>query len=302
MRPILRGNLAAALSVVAWTTAFPATELLLRDWHPLPLAAARISTGALVLLALLALRGGLAELRLMRPREVLLAGAVGFGLAPGLLVGGQALSNQVSTSIITTATPLVAALIAWRLGEEPMDRRRVVALVLAIGGGILAALGSARGELGFRGGEVLVLVSVTAWVCGSRLATTRLGEAGAVARSAACLTAGGACLSAAALVGIASGLVPPRIGTTSADAGLLLWIGVMAVGASAVCWLSATRLIGVTLATMHQNLVPFYVMLAALAMGGTIRPLQAIGAVLVVAGAVLAQVPADSLRRTLRVR
>ena len=59
-----------------------------------------------------------------------------------------------------------------------------------------------------------------------------------------------------------------------------------------VFWMTASRLLGVTVASIHLNGVPFYVILMALAVGGTIYTSQVWGACLVAAGALLAQLPA----------
>ena len=50
--------------------------------------------------------------------------------------------------------------------------------------------------------------------------------------------------------------------------------------------------IGVTIAALHINALPFYVVLLGLLFGGTLLMSQVIGAVLVATGAVLAQIPA----------
>jgi drug/metabolite transporter (DMT)-like permease len=65
----------------------------------------------------------------------------------------------------------------------------------------------------------------------------------------------------------------------------------VAVCLSMLLWLRAARLIGVTIAAMHQNMVPFYVMAMALAIGGRVETAQLVGGIMVVTGAVLAQWP-----------
>jgi drug/metabolite transporter (DMT)-like permease len=72
----------------------------------------------------------------------------------------------------------------------------------------------------------------------------------------------------------------------------VLWLGVVATGATMVLWMTASRLLGVTVTCIHLNSVPFYVILMALAVGGTIFASQVWGAGLVAAGAVLSQLPA----------
>ncbi len=57
-------------------------------------------------------------------------------------------------------------------------------------------------------------------------------------------------------------------------------------------WFTSARILGITVAAIHTNLAPFYVMLMALAFGGAISGRQVLGAVLVATGALLAQISA----------
>jgi len=79
--------------------------------------------------------------------------------------------------------------------------------------------------------------------------------------------------------------------------GLLVWLGAIAIGASTVLWYAAGRMIGVTVTSMHHNMVPFYVIAMAALTGAAVTPQHIIGAVLVIAGAVLAQVPLKARAR-----
>jgi drug/metabolite transporter (DMT)-like permease len=88
------------------------------------------------------------------------------------------------------------------------------------------------------------------------------------------------------------GVVPARLDLGPVSLGQLAWLGAVAVCLSMLLWLRAARLIGVTIAAMHQNMVPFYVMAMALAIGGRVETAQLVGGLLVVSGAVLAQWPA----------
>ena len=54
-------------------------------------------------------------------------------------------------------------------------------------------------------------------------------------------------------------------------------------------WFTSARILGLTVAAIHTNLAPFYVMLIAVGFGGTVSGRQVLGAVLVAAGALLAQ-------------
>ena len=85
------------------------------------------------------------------------------------------------------------------------------------------------------------------------------------------------------------GLVRARAALDPAHLAALLWMSMIAIGLSVPLWFAAARLLGITVAAIHTNLAPFYVMLIALAFGGAVAGQQLVGAALVVAGAVLAQ-------------
>jgi len=70
---------------------------------------------------------------------------------------------------------------------------------------------------------------------------------------------------------------------------LLMWLGGIAIGASTVWWYAAGRMIGVTVASMHHNMVPFYVIVLAALGGAVVTGQHVLGALLVVAGAAIAQ-------------
>ena len=100
--PALTGNVVALVSTVLWSSAFPATEYLLRGWDPLLLCAARLAGAALFILALD--RAG-------RPAARAAAGAMGRRAPSGRLRrrgagvpagGGQGRTDAVTVAIVST--------------------------------------------------------------------------------------------------------------------------------------------------------------------------------------------------------
>ena len=90
---------------------------------------------------------------------------------------------------------------------------------------------------------------------------------------------------------VAVGWVPMELDLSVGTLGLIFWMATIANGASVVLWLWGARLLSVTVGSMHQTLVPFYVMVMVLPLGGEIYTQQLLGGGLVVAGAILAQLP-----------
>lgn len=287
---VWQGNLASTASMLCWATTFPATELLLASWDPVLLAAARLTVAAFVALLLLALFGKPRELSTAPWASILPIGGLGLGTGVLLLTLGQAHANLVIVAIIGTLVPLVSALFGVAQGTERIDLRLGIAITLAVAGGIVAT-GVFSERIDFRGGELLALVSVVLWTWYSRASIDKLSMLSDLTKSTVNMLAGSVVITLAALVAVGLGLVPVSLDLGTASLVQLGWLGTIAVCLSMLLWLKAARLIGVTIAAMHQNLVPFYVMAMALAIGGRVETVQLVGGIMVVTAAVLAQWP-----------
>lgn len=290
-RVVVEGNLASTASMLCWATVFPVTELLLQSWDPLLLAAARLTVAAGCALLLVLLLGRPGELAAAPWAAILPIGGLGLGTGVVLLTLAQAHADLVIVAIIGTAVPLVSAVLGVLQGRERVGLRLAAAILLAVLGGVIAT-GAFSATVAFRGGELFAMVSVVLWTWYSRASVDRLAGLSDLAKSAANMLAGSAVVLPLAMLAAAIGLVPTRLDLGPASLGQLAWLGGVAVCLSMLLWLRAARLIGVTIAAMHQNLVPFYVMAMALAIGGRVETVQLVGGLLVVTGAVLAQWPA----------
>jgi drug/metabolite transporter (DMT)-like permease len=291
--PALTGNLIALVSTVLWSSAFPATEYLLRSWDPLLLCVARLAGAAVFILALAILAGQGRQLLRASWRDVLLLGSFGVAGPVFLLVAGQSRSDAVTVAIISTTLPLIAALMSWFVDGRRPGRPVVIGILLAVVGGSLAASADRGGADDPRGGELLVLGSMVLWIWYSRAALSRLAGHGDLALSGLTFAAGAMIAAPIVAVALAFGLAQPRLSVAGPDLAALLWMSMIAIGLSVPLWFTCTRLLGLTIAAIHTNLAPFYVMLIALAFGGAISPRQVLGAALVASGALLAQLRAD---------
>ena len=292
MSTLVSGNLVALLCMVLWATTFPVTHLLLRDWHPMLLVPARLVPGTLVILLITILAGQGAAIRRAPWGTLLLIGGVGMGLGTTLIVWAQDYSDPVTVSIIVTMTPLVSALMGYFAGSERVTVALALALVCAIAGGILISLKPEVAGVTLQGGEVLALISVILWAWFARAAVSRLGDLPDLARAACSMAAASLMVVVITAAALAAGAVEVRYDLSLPTVGLVLWLGVVANGVTMVFWMTASRLLGVTVTSIHLNGVPFYVIVMALAAGGTIYASQVWGAALVAAGALLSQLPA----------
>ena len=297
----LAGNAVGVLGMVIWATNFPLSAVILKTWHPLMLTPVRLAiAGAIVTLAALALGQGRALAGLCADRRIVWSG-VAFGASSLFFVWSQKHTDPVTAAIIVSAMPLISALFGWFSGRERFTLMLVLALLLAIAGGATTSLSDLKehGESTIIG-MVSMFVATGLYVCYSRLLVDGLPETPVLAKTAASTLV--ATLLTAAVVGGAAhgGLYEPSSDFSARTLGLIVALG-LAVGLSAVLWFWVGGRIGVTVASVHNNLVPFYVILIAALIGASVSPQQILGALMVVMGAALAQWPsAQDLARESR--
>ena len=288
-----QGNVMAVLSMLLWSTSFPISDVLLTRWDALSLAAVRLGGGALML----ALMGWVIGSRYIWTdwpvRSALVVGAVGIGVGTLALNLGIKYSNPINVSVIATTIPLFSVMLGLIKHEETLSFRIMIAIGLAICGGVLVSWSSTQTQAGFRGGELLMLGAVILWAWYSRVAVTRLLVIPAYPRTVLTMLGGALCLIPVALVLEGSGWVDLNAPWSRFDFALIVGLCVFGVGLSMVCWMISAEKIGVTIAALHINALPFYVLLLGLMFGGTLLMSQVTGAVLVATGAVLAQIPAQ---------
>ncbi len=284
---LVRGHVAAFLSAFLWATSFPVTEVLLADWDPLPLAAVRIAGAGAVLLALLWLFKGSAELRRAPWPEVARIGGLGIGLGALLLVFGQSRADPVTAAVVTACMPALSAAVALAERRWRPSPSLVMGIALAVAGGVLAAWPGRRPSL--FGGELALLAAMMLWVWYSRAAMRRLQGLSDLATAALTTAAGGALLVFAVGLAALAGINTLRVRWDPASVGLLLWLAGAAVGLSVALWMRGVRCLGVTAASFHLNLVPLYAALLSAFTLGAVPAAQWLGAALVLVGVLLAQ-------------
>jgi drug/metabolite transporter (DMT)-like permease len=292
----VRGNLAALVCMLLWATNFPVADALLDTWSPLALTAARLAIGgAVIALAALAVRQRATLARLLSSPAVALAALFQIG-STLLFMIGQTKVDPVVAAVIVSSMPVITVIVGWLSGEERLTGRIAAAIVLAVLGGVVT---SWPGETGGAEASVLgalaILGGMTCYVLYTNVLVSTLRHEPDIAKSAACMSV--AAVMAAALLSAAwaTGLAPVFADGSSRSLMLLAWLGAMAVGASTVFWMWAGRHVGLTVAAMHHNLVPFYVILMGAWVGTPVTAQHVAGAVMVIAGAVLAQLPVRAL-------
>lgn len=276
--------------MIVWSLHFPLSVSILKSWDPLALAPVRMGLAGMTVAAVgLALGQAGAMLDLVKNRRFVMISFV-FALSGLFFIVGQSRIDAVSAAVIVSAMPIFSALMGWWDGLERPGVKLALAIGLTVSGGVLTSTVSAQGTggEGSLSGILFTLAGVIAYVWYTRQLVVAFADVPDIAKVAVSMMISvlpcGVILVAFAVTGtaIAVDFSPAALGLIVAMAGL-------SVGLSSVLWLWTGRVVGVTVAAMHHNMVPFYVIVLA-ALGGAIVTGQHIaGAVLVIAGAVLAQ-------------
>jgi drug/metabolite transporter (DMT)-like permease len=289
IRAALTGNLICALSMLIWAAGLAAGEILIPHIPPLPLAALRAGTAALMLVPIWWLVEGAGPLRTAPWGRALLVGGIGIGIGALLLVIAQSMTDAVTVAVISAATPVVGIALECLCDGRRLTGAMIVGLVLSVAGGMLA-LDWSQGGITLGLGAAAALGAVLAFTWASRATVTAFPGMTALGRTTVTVTGGAAAAVAAALLGTALGAPPVQwtaLGPPEIGALLLFGIGSLAI--SQTLWIMGVGRLGIGMASLHMNTASFYVMLIVFLFGGLWDWQRALGAAVVVLGVVVAQ-------------
>ncbi|MBS0219357.1 MAG: DMT family transporter [Proteobacteria bacterium] len=288
----LLGAFAAMLFVGAsWGANVPVTKVLFRDYDVLPLIALRSVVAMLVVALLLAAVEGRRALRID-------LGAGRF-LLLGLMMGsfyvcyaiGLYYSNPITAATVQVAGPLVSATTVRAVTGVRFDRGFGVALSLTMLGGLILSSSSLLGShVTFGGGEIIVLLSNVLWTLYSLKAQEWFDRASQLHRTyVASLSAmGWLALMAVGLVIVGRSRSPFAVSDTWVWAQFLV-VAVLASGLGGYFWNVGASRLGVAIASLWSNLVPFFAVLWAMAYGFTPNGYQIAGGLVALGGVVYMQ-------------
>jgi drug/metabolite transporter (DMT)-like permease len=292
-------NILCMLSMLLWAAGLPAADILIGPVPPLPLAAARITMAAAVLLPIWWLVEGTATLRRAAWLRGIMVGGLSIGLGAFLMVLGQGMTNSVTVAVIAATMPVIGIAIEVALDGRRLKAGLVIGVILSLTGGVMA-LGDADGGVGLGLGALMCLTSVIVFTMGSRMTVTSFPEMTPLGRTTITL------IGASVATCLAAG-VNAALGGAAPDWAVLGWQHLGALAIFAICgmaisqllWILAVGQIGIALSAIHINATPFYVMIILFLMGGTWNWMQAIAAAIVGLGVLIAQglIPIRGKRR-----
>ncbi|MCC8428425.1 DMT family transporter [Reyranella aquatilis] len=287
------GAFAAMVFVgLSWGANVPVSKVMLQHFDVVPMLAVRTLAAVATLAMVLVLVEGAGSLRIdVGLKRFLLIGLMMSGFFVIFTIGIR-FSNPISAAAVQVAGPLVAAVTVRLVTGMRFDPGFGVALALTLSGGAILAAGSlfGRGALTLGGGEIVVLLSNALWTLYSLKAQAWFDRASQLHRAyVASLSALGWMVPLSlALVVIGWARSPFAV----ADAWIwtqLLLIAVFASAMGAYFWNIGASRLGVAIASLWVNLVPFFAVLWSMAYGFMPNVYQIVGGLVALSGVVYMQ-------------
>ena len=284
--------------MIFFAAGFPAAELLLENSGVIALISLRNAVGFAVLLALL---------RLLQRQTAILSlpwsagfrfGFVGFGFGSVMLLVAQFMSDATTAALAAAAMPITAIALEVVLDKRLLTRRFLFSVLLVLLGGVLAS-GVMMQNLSVGVGFAVGLIGSGFYAWGSRQTVKKLPNLTPLSRTT--VTTGGMvafCLIFWIAVQLFWQSSATLSITTSQDILLLLIYSVLGLSISQVLWIKSVADIGVGIASFHLNATPFYVMVIIFLFGGGWNWMQTVGVLIVLSGAILAQLPDQTLKNS----
>jgi drug/metabolite transporter (DMT)-like permease len=286
----LTSNLTCFAAMVMWSFAFPIAEFMLASWGTVTLVLTRQLIGVATLFACWLWLDGFARIRAADWRGGLHVGGIGFGLGSITFLVGQHMSDAVTPAIAASMMPIIGALLEVTLDGRRLKPRLLGGILLALLGGLLAT-GTRIDEGNFGWGSMLCLFSVVLFAWATRATNHRFRSLSFVGQTT--LTLSGSLIVVTLVYLLMRLLQIPGTGVGVLDAqhlGLLVFSSVASLALAQFMWIRGAAGLGILLASLHMNAVPFYVMvIVVLFLGESWNWGQAAGAALVAAGVLLAQ-------------
>ena len=284
--------------MIFFAAGFPAAELLLETSGVIALISLRNAIGFATLLAFLRLLERQTEIFGLPWRTGFQFGFVGFGFGSVMLLVAQSMSDATTAALAVAAMPITAIALEVVLDNRRLTVRFLFSVLLVLIGGVLAS-GVMVQKLSVGVGFALGLIGSGFFAWGSRQTVKKLPDLTPLSRTT--VTTGGMvafcliCWTGAEIFGQRSATLSI---TTSQDVLLLLIYSILGLSISQVLWIKSVADIGVGIASFHLNATPFYVMVIIFLFGGGWNWMQTGGVLILLSGAILAQLPSRLFKKS----
>lgn len=292
-----RGHLLVAFAAmifvgVSWGANVPVSKVMLADFDLIPMLAIRTGVATVALAVLLLLVEGSTALRIdLDVRRFAMLGLMMGGFFLCYTLGIQ-FSNPITAAMVGVAGPLVSAATVWLATGARFDPGFPIALCLTVlGGGILVSSTLAgSGSVTFGGGEAIVLASSALWTLYSIKAQAWFDRPSQLHRTYVASLSALGWMTLFSLVPIALGWSRSPFAVTDAWTWTqLLMIALFASGLGGYFWNVGASRLGVAVASLWINLVPFSAVLWSMAYGFMPNAYQIAGGLVALSGVVYMQ-------------
>jgi drug/metabolite transporter (DMT)-like permease len=277
------------LVCLIWGLNFSVTKLALAQIPPLPFTAVRFIISSLLLWLILRI----AEPGIRQPREsmrtLILLGLVGNTFYQLLFTVGLDRTAATNSALILSTVPTVVALMAGALGLERITRRMWTGIALGTVGVVLVIATRGVGfEIGTLVGDLLTVFAVLCWA-GYTVGLRRVPPGISPLRVTTVTTLAGT--PGLVLAGL-PGMITLDWAAVEVEAWAgLLYAAVLSLVVAYLLWNRSVKAVGGTRTAIYMCVTPLFAVIGAwLLLGERPHPLQGVGAVLIVAGVLLARV------------
>ena len=287
------GAFAAMVFVgLSWGANVPVSKVMLQHFDVVPMLAVRTLTAVATLVMVLVLAEGVGSLRIeVGLKRFLLIGLMMSGFFVIFTIGIR-FSNPISAAAVQVAGPLVAAATVRLVTGMRFDPGFGVALALTLSGGAILAAGSlfGQGALTLGGGEIVVLLSNALWTVYSLKAQAWFDRASQLHRAYVASLSALGWMVPLSLALVAMGWARSPFAVTDVWVWTqLLLVAVFASAMGAYFWNIGASRLGVAIASLWVNLVPFFAVLWSMAYGFMPNVYQIVGGLVALSGVVYMQ-------------
>ena len=275
-------------TILAWAATFHFGKYAVGLMPPLAASLWRFVLAAAVLLPVMLWQEPLAWTALRRNAwPLLVMGALGiFGFNIGMFYGLQ-LTSAMNAALIGALNPAMIVVLAALLHREPVGGRRLGGLLLGLGGVlVVVSQGSwqALRTLQFSRGDLLLLGGGFCWAVYSVVPRLYVRGLGALQMAGVSIVIGLLAMLAFALLAVPAALVLPPAAAWPA----LAFMGVIGAALAYLWWNHGIVQVGAQRAAAYLNLIPVATAIMGLALGQPVSLAHVAGAVLVIAGVLVA--------------
>jgi drug/metabolite transporter (DMT)-like permease len=274
------------LVCLIWGVNFSVTKLAIAQMPALPFTAIRFTLASLLLWLALRLTEGPVRLPADAMRRLVVLGVVGNTCYQLAFILGLAHTTATNSALIIATVPTLVAVIAWGRGLERVTSRMWWGIGLGtLGVALVIAASGIEFSTATLHGDLLTVLAVMCWAgytvelrkLPAGISPLRVTTMTSIAGTPGLLLAG-----LPGLVGLEWTRIPGPVWAALAYATLLSLV------VAYILWNRSVQVVGGTRTAIYMCVTPLVAAVAAWAMlGEHVRPSQAAGAILIIAGVLL---------------